>query len=364
MKPTYLKSLALHVCAIVTGMHAAEACTAITLRAEDGSYVQARTMEWGSFDLQSDLIIVPRGHKFTGVTPDGKPGHQWSATHGVFGINGLGRPDITDGMNEKGLAVSLLYLPGVAEYQPYDPAEADKAISPMQVGNWLLTTCASTAELREKLPTIKVVPVPEEAIGGIPAPMHFLVSDPTGETVVVEYTDKKLHIYDNPVGVMTNSPQFPWHLTNLANYLFLKQEAVGPVKVGDLELNPIGSGSGMLGLPGDFTPTSRFVRAVAYRNTVPELKNGGRAIEESFRILNNFDIPIGSMGAEEDPAVLGDTQWTTAMDTKALHYYYRTMHNHRIRVVDLNSIDFASGKLRTHPLDEAKEQDYERIDFK
>ncbi|MGI9241900.1 MAG: linear amide C-N hydrolase [Verrucomicrobiales bacterium] len=363
MKPPRIASLALGLFALVTSLNSAGACTAITLRAEDGSFIQARTMEWGAFDLQSDLIIVPRGHQFTGVTPDGKPGHQWSATYGVLGINGLGRPDITDGLNEKGLAVSLLYLPGVADYQPYDPDEASSAISPMQAANWILTNCASTAELREKLPSIKVVPVAEEAIGGIPAPLHFLVSDPGGKTLVVEYTDKKLNIYDNPVGVMTNSPKFPWHLTNLTNYLFVKPEDVAPVKIGGLELKPTGSGSGMLGLPGDFTPTSRFVRAVAYRNTVPEMKTGDRCIEEAFRILNNFDIPIGTMGGGDDPSVLGDTQWTTAMDTKALRYYYRTMHNHRIRVIDLKKIDFASGKLRIHPLDEQREQDYQVIEF-
>ncbi len=354
----------LSLLALAAGIHTAGACTGITLRAEDGSYIQARTMEWGSFDLQSELIIVPRGHQYTGVTPDGKPGHQWSAKYGVLGINGLGRPDITDGLNEKGLAVSLLYLPGVADYEPYDPTEADRAISPMQTANWILTSCASVADVRENLPSIKVVPVLEEAIGGIAAPLHFLVSDPTGSTVVVEYTDKKLHIYDNPVGVMTNSPGFPWHLTNLSNYMFLKPDTGESVKVGELELKPIGVGSGMLGLPGDFTPPSRFVRAVAFRNTVPELENGDRAVEEAFRILNNFDIPIGTMGAEENPAILGDTQWTTAMDTKSLRYYYRTMHNHRIRVVDLKEIDFSAGELRRHPLDEAQKQDYEVIRFK
>ena len=120
-----------------------KACTGITLHSEDGAVVQARTMEWGSFDMDSELLVIPRGFEFTGVTPDGNDGLKWKAGYGVVGINGLGRPIYTDGMNEKGLAVSVLYLPGFAKYQPYDPEKANASISQTQVSNWLLTSCGS-----------------------------------------------------------------------------------------------------------------------------------------------------------------------------------------------------------------------------
>ena len=165
---------------------------------------------------------------------------------------------------------------------------------------------ARLSDVREKLPRIRVVPVGEESLGGIPAPIHFLVTDTSGETIVIEYTHETLHIYNNQVGVLTNSPPFPWHITNLSNYVGLGTKAANPIKVGELEVKPLGAGSGMLGLPGDYTPPSRFVCAVAMRNTVPVLKNGERAIAEAFRILNNFDIPIGTMGGPHEQSVASE----------------------------------------------------------
>jgi choloylglycine hydrolase len=162
--------------------------------------------------------------------------------------------------------------------------------------------------------------------------------------------------------VLTNSPDYPWHLINLGNYVTHSTKPVESMTIGELEVTPLGAGSGMLGLPGDYTPPSRFIRAAALRNTVPPLKTGARAVEEVFRILNNFDIPTGSMGVdEEDPSILGDTQWTSVADTQALLYYYRTMNNHRIRVVDLKAIDFSKGEIRSQPLDPELEQDYQKV---
>ena len=97
------------------------------------------------------------------------------------------------------------------------------------------------------------------------------------------------------------------------------------------------------------------------RNSVVSLESGERAISEAFRILNNFDIPIGTMGAKHDPSILGDTQYTTAADTKALKYYFRTMNNHRIRVVDLTTMDFTGKELIKRALDPVKAQDYETV---
>lgn len=352
------------ILALLVNTRDAEACTAITLIAEDGSLVQGRTLEWGAFYTHSKLLIIPRGTDLSGVTPDGKPGLPWKTTYGVLGVNSMDRSDYTDGLNEKGLAVSLLYLSGYAKYQPYDPLKAHLSISQSQLATWILTSFATTDEVREMLPNIRVVPVPEAEIGGIPAPFHFLVSDQSGKTIVIEYTEGKLHIYDNKVGVMTNSPEFPWHLKNLGNYVTHSIKPVKPMKVGDMEIRPLGVGSGLLGLPGDFTPPSRFIRAAAFRNTVPELATGARAIEEAFRILNNFDIPIGTLGEDShDPSVLGDTQWTGVMDTQSLRYYYRTMYNHRIRVVDLKAIDFNKPGIRFKSLDEKQKQDYEVIEI-
>jgi len=341
----------------------ANACTAITLNAEDGTAVQARTQEWGAFDLDSDLMVTPRGITIQSNTPDNKPGLKWKGKYGVLGINGIHMPIYIDGMNEKGLTVSVLYLPGMAEFEPYNPAHAHKSINPIDVPMWLLTNFATTDEVRTKLPSVRVVGVLQKELGGIAAPVHWLVTDKEGNTIVIEYTDKKMHIYDDPVGVLTNSPDFQWHLVNLRNYVGLQPQSRNPEKIGKLEVAPLGVGSGLIGLPGDFTPVSRFIRATALRNTVRPLHSGDDAVQEAFRILNSFDIPLGAV---DSPAkdIIGSTQWTTATDTNALLYYYRTQYNHRIRIVDLNKIDFTKGnKIRTQPLDQQRKQDYQTVNI-
>jgi choloylglycine hydrolase len=293
-----------------------QACTGITLVAKDGSVIQARTEEWGAFNLESELMVIPRGTEFTGLTPDGKPGLKWKATYGVVSFNALGQASTIDGMNEKGLACSVLYLPRDTQFSPYDPVKASSTIGPQDVANWILTTQTDVEGVREYLPKINVVPVKEKGLGDIPPPIHFLVSDRTGKTIVIQYVHGKVNIYDNPVGVLTNSPEFPWHLTNLNNYIGLTAGAKQEIKVGELELSPFGVGTGMLGLPGDFSPPSRFVRAVAYRNTVRPLESGYEGAMEALRILNNFDIPSGAVSPPAElptDDTLGSTQWTTAM---------------------------------------------------
>lgn len=345
-------------------LQTANACTSITLIAKDGSAVQSRTQEWGAFFLDSDLMIMPRRQALQGATPDGKSGLQWVGKYGVVGVNVVHTPVLADGMNEKGLSLSVLYLPGFAEAQKYDPSKASKTIALYDVPAWVLTNFSTTDEVRNNLPNINVTDVVLPAFHGIAPPIHFLITDQNAKTIVVEYTKGQLNVYDNPVGVMTNAPEFPWHLTNLRNYVGLRPQSNMPIKVGDLEVAPLGAGNGMVGLPGDVTPTSRFVRATALRNAALKQETGYHAVNESFRILDNFNIPLGTTTSKSElpeDETIGSTQWTTAMDTKALRYYYHTMFNRTVRMVDLKTIDFDKSKIRYIPLDRTKEQNIETI---
>ena len=161
----------------------------------------------------------------------------------------------------------------------------------------------------------------------------------SGKSIVVEYVGGKLNVHDNPLGVITNSPTFDWHMTNLRNYLNFSMTNAPPVQLGSVKLLPTGQGSGMLGLPGDFTPPSRFVRAVAFSQSVFKPKTGDDAILEAFHVLNQFDIPKGAArehDKDEHGNVLADyTIWTSASDLKARRFYFRTYDNSQIRMVDL-----------------------------
>lgn len=126
-----------------------EACTGITLLAKDGSAVYGRTLEWGSFDLESRLIVIPRGKEFTASTPDGKPGLRWRRKYGVAGIDVLEKDALADAMNEKGLVAGLFYHPGFASYTPYDPSRAARSMGPTDVMSYLLASFATLDEVRE-----------------------------------------------------------------------------------------------------------------------------------------------------------------------------------------------------------------------
>jgi choloylglycine hydrolase len=326
---------------LASAVECAQACTGIRLIAADGSVIHARTLEF-AVDLHSDVIVVPRGYQRIGTAPDDKDGLKWKAKYASVGANGLGLPIIVDGLNEAGLAVGLFYFPSTAGYMPYTPADADKAIAPWQLGSWLLDNFASVDEVRANIGAI-VVPATVLKQWGFSPPVHAIVHDASGKSIVIEYVGGKLNVYDNPLGVLTNSPGFDWHMTNLRNYVNFSLSNVPPVQLGSVTLEPLGQGSGMLGLPGDFTPPSRFVRAVAFSQSVMQPKTGGEAVLEAFHVLNNFDIPKGAAREVKKDAhgnILADyTIWTSASDLKAKRFYFRTYDDSQIRMVDLTKMN-------------------------
>lgn len=342
---------AVTTCVLLLGSAAQSviACTGIRLKADDGTIVHARTLEF-AVDLQSDVIMVPRGYSRTGTAPDGKKGLKWKSRYATLGANGVGLPFIFDGLNEKGLAVGTFYFPTTAGYMPYQAADAGKTIAPWEVGSWMLENFANVGEVREGVGTVVVPDVVLKAWGFSP-PVHYVVHDASGKSIVIEYVDGDLNIHDNPLGVMSNSPTFDWHMTNLRSYVNFSLTNVPPVQLGSVKLTPFGQGSGMLGLPGDFTPPSRLVRAAAFSQSVLPSKSGEGAVLQAFHILNNFDIPKGAARDQEKDEhgnIVADyATWTSANDLKAKRFYFRTYDNSQIRMVDLTKMNLDAKEIVT-----------------
>jgi choloylglycine hydrolase len=319
-------------------------------------------MEWGTFDLLSRVVIVPRGQQFTGHTPDGKSGLSWKGQQGFIGLDApaMGEGLILDGMNEKGVAANGFYLPGFTEYQAYDPATSSVSIGPGDVVPYLLSTIATVEEAKAALAKVRVTPVIAPSLGFAP-PGHWIVTEPSGKAIVIEYVKGELVISDAPLGVITNAPNYDWHITNLRNYINLSPVALPSKRLEEMDFSPLGGGSGMIGLPGDNTPPSRFVRAVAFSQTARPTPTGPETVYEMFRMLDNFNLPLGSAEGEGEAKTKGmrsSTIWTTVYDTKNQALYYHTQHNRRVRTVDMNKIDFASLEEQVIiPLDKMKAQD-------
>ncbi len=328
---------------------AVHACTGIRLSAADGSVIHARTLEFG-FDIQSSVLVVPRGYARTATTPDGKPGMKWTSKYAVVGASGAGLPYIFDGHNEKGLAVGTFYFPDTPQYMPYNGAEASKSLAPWELGSWLLENFASVDEVKANIGKVTVPAVYFSDWKMVP-PVHHIVHDASGKSITVEYLNGKLTVTDNPLGVLTNAPTFDWHMTNLRNYVNLSPKDLSEKQFGPIKVSPTGIGSGLLGMPGDMTPPSRFVRAAAFSQSLYPSDTGYAAVLQAFHLLNNFDIPHGAARTLERDAkgnpMADYTLWTSANDLKAKRFYFRTFENSQIRMVDLMSMDLNAKDIKS-----------------
>ena len=337
----------------------AEACTGVSFTAKDGSFIVARTMEWGTFELGSRYMVVPRGFSQVAFTPSGQNGMKIVAKYGYVAIGVLEHNLVAEGVNEKGLMGELFYFPNYGTYAEYNPAKNATTIADAQLLSWALAKFATIEELEKEINHINVTPY-GHGFGAA----HFRLADATGRQVVLEYLDGKAKIFENKIGVITNAPSFDFHMLNLNNYVNCFAGAVKSREVAPgVTLQPFGQGSASLGLPGDVTPTSRFVRAAFYVHTARQQPTGYDAVMQSFQILNNFDIPVGVefQDPKEMPNLLSATQWTTAIDLKAMKFYYRTMFNSTIRCIDLKTIDFGKVKYQVGDMDKRKQQPIEYI---
>ena len=335
------------------------ACTGISFTAQDGSRVVARTVEWAATPMQCGYMVSPRGHAFQSYTPTGANGLKYTGLYGFVGIYTEYEPFVVEGVNEVGLSAGLFFFPNYGDYAPYDQTHNSRTLCDMQFVSWVLSQFSTIDQVKAAMSDIDLVTLSHN-IGAV----HWRIAEPGGRMVVLEIVAGVPHFYENTLGVLTNAPGFQWHMTNLNNYVNLEPGSAPDqtLKPG-IVLQPLGHGSGMLGLPGDFTSPSRFVRASFYEATAPDSETGFDAIVQAFHILNNFDIPIGSQHAKADipKGMPSATQFTAATDQKAMKLYYRTAWNSNIRCIDLMSIDFSRVKFQSHPLDPTQVQPVEMI---
>lgn len=344
---------ALTISAGVCFANAAVACTGITLKSKDDSVIVARTMDWSREEMDNMYIVAPRGYMHQSILPDGEEGGMmYSGNYGYVGL-GMEQPEfIVDGTNEAGLSAALFYFPGYGQYQDYDPQYRGRTIADLQLVTWILSQFSTIDQVKTAIQDVRVVHVDPRA-----DTVHWRITEPSGRQVILEITDGHPHFYDS-LGVITNAPGYQWHKLNLNNYVNLTPGTAGPVKMGPITVAAFGAGSGLLGLPGDFTPPSRFVRAEFFQSYSLVQDNAYDTTMQAFHLLNNFDVPLGIQFApgkvpEEMPSA---TQWTIATDLQNKIIYYHTMYDRTLRKIDMNEIDFENVQFQWHPLDEKKQE--------
>ncbi len=323
-------------------------CTNFRLKAQDSSVVVGRTMEF-PYLMGAMITVLPRGFSSTLTAPTGT-GRTWTSSYGVVGIDGFGHPEcMGDGMNEKGVYAGLNYMPGFCDYTPADGKDTSTCMAIVDTVAYVLGTCASVEEAKVAMSAATVWPCVVPAFGFAP-PTHLIVHDATGASAVIEWRDGEMIIFDNPIGVTTNSPHLDWHLLNLRNYVTLKALNPSPWTIEGVTLPPFGQGGGMSGLPADTSSPSRFVRAVAYLATLLPVADAASLELSALHVLNNFDIPFGSVRAGDDPKEFEQTVWSTISNLTDLRYVYRGLDGAAPRAIDLKSTDFTPGPPRQVPL--------------
>lgn len=295
----------------------AVACTAVNVVAADKTVIAGRTMEW-AFDMKWTLKSIPKGTPLTLTAPTdlGLPEKKVQTLHAAVGISAEVIPGgaIIEGQNAAGLGMSGNFLPGFTTYQTV--TRTDTAyVSILGFGAWVLGMHGTVAEVRAGLEATKVWADASLPSGPTPPTIHMVFTDRSGASIIVEYVGGQLQIHDNLASVLTNAPPYDWHLLNLRNYLNLSTMGVNARRFAAGNVTTLGQGGGATGLPGDFTPPSRFVRAAFMRHYMAQPKDGADAVTTMGHILNTVDIPLGVAQSQDGDAVVSDyTQWVAIKD--------------------------------------------------
>ncbi len=329
-------------------------CTGITLKAEDGSIIFGRSLEWGANDLNSNVIIIPRGKEYTGRTGTKLKGLKWTTRYGVVGMNAVGQDLVIDGINEKGLYSGLFYFPNFAEYPDITQANAQNTIASWELSTWILSNFATVDEVRKELPkiTLSKAGLAEFPAGPEGVPLHAIIVDSSGKSIVVEPIGGRLVISDNPLGIITNAPDFQWQMANIRNYVKLSPFNAKAKLIDGVKLAPWGQGSGFIGLPGDITPPSRFVRALFMGHAALPPKNGKEGLLQAVRIMNAFYITKGYVRESYKEEVLYEySQWETFTDLSNRVLMFRTYENPALlRKVEVDKFDFSAKEIKRIPI--------------
>lgn len=316
-------------------------CTGLTLETKEGLHLFGRNMDI-EYSFNQSIIFIPRNFKCSNIETN----KELTTKYAILGMGTIFNeyPTFADGMNEKGLGCAGLNFPIYASYSE-KPIEGKNNIPVYDFLLWILANFSSLEEVKNALKNTNIVDIPINK--NTPnTTLHWIISDSTGKSIVVEQTKEKLNVFDNNVGVLTNSPTFDWHITNLNQYVSMNYNQIPNLELREQSLTALGQGTGLVGLPGDFTPASRFIRAAFLRDAL--LKNDKNSINliDFFHILNNVAMVRGSIRTLAEKSDI--TQYTSCMCLEKGIYYYNTYENNQINAIDMNKEDLDGNQIKIY----------------
>lgn len=312
-------------------------CTAATYKTR-GFYF-GRTLDY-EFSYGEEITVTPRKYPFEFRAMGRSDDH-----YAMIGTAHVadGYPLYYDAVNEKGLCAAGLNFVGNAVYGKEVGGKDN--VAQFELIPWLLGSCANIIEAREKLSNANITDTPfSDKLP--PSPLHWIIADKNG-CITVEATKEGIKIYDNPAGVLTNNPSFDDQMINLSNYMSLSARPPENRFCAHIPLHTYSRGMGAIGLPGDLSSESRFVRAAFTRANSVSGESENESVSQFFHIL-------GSVEQQRGCCVLEDGQYEYTIYTSCCSadkglYYYTTYGNHQITAIDMNKEDLDADALVRYP---------------
>ncbi|MCM3490239.1 choloylglycine hydrolase family protein [Alkalihalophilus marmarensis] len=312
-------------------------CTAITLQSTQGENFFERTMDF-SYPIEPGMYVIPRNYEWHSLATNKPFANDYSfisigqQTDGMLGF--------FDGVNEKGFACAVLYFEGYANYDV--PTVEDKeSIASLDFVHYMLGRCSSIEDIKSLLESIHIVGIPDPVTQKA-APLHWIATDRSGKCVVIEQTKAGLEIIDNPIGVMANSPDFHWHMTNLRNYMGVSTTQKKEAEWENVLLTPFSQGAGTRLLPGGFTSPERFVRTAFLKTHIEVPASRSEAVMSCFHIMNSVYIPKGIVVTDRDS--IDYTKYVAFINTKTCEYYFKTYENNQMITARLKDYSTNGGQ--------------------
>ncbi len=313
-------------------------CTAATYKTKDHYFGRNLDLECS---YKESVTITPRNFvlKFRRV-PDLEKHYAMIGMAAVMN----GYPLYYDATNEAGLSMAGLNFPGNAEYKP--ETEGKENVSPFEFIPWVLGQCANIEEAKKLLAKINLVDIAFSSEVPL-ATLHWIISDRDG-SITVESVKDGLKVYDNPVGVLTNNPTFDYHMTNLCNYMSLSAKRPENTFSKKIDLEPYSRGMGGIGLPGDLSSASRFVKAAFTKLNSVSGDSESASVSQFFHILGSVEQQRGCAMVEGEQYEI--TIYSSCCNTDKGIYYYTTYENRQISGVDMHRENLEGKLLISYPM--------------
>lgn len=313
-------------------------CTAATYKTKD--FYFGRTLDY-EFSYGEEIVVMPRNFPIS-FRHMGEMKHHY-ALIGMAHLAG-NFPLFYDAINEKGLGMAGLNFVSNADYKPFAPGKDN--VAPFEFIAWILSQCTSVKEARLLLDKINLVNTPFS--DQLPlAQLHWIIADQE-EAITVESVKEGLKVYDNPAGVMTNNPSFDQQMHNLSNFMNLSPKSPSNHFSSKLNLATYSRGMGALGLPGDLSSQSRFVRVAFVKLNSISGDSESESVSQFFHILGSVDQQRGCCDVGEEKYEY--TIYTSCCNASKGIYYYTTYENHQISGVDMHRENLDGDSLSRFPL--------------